>query len=204
MLKNSDSSFAEAFFLLLILALTFTGQTQLFFANTKANAATLSGVNPLSFNWSMRERFGTKDENGLVNYHWNSDAQKYDKTYVNPHTWTVDFDACADLPPQSVLGWEIDGQALTEKKCTFSYEFPALKTSVVKLTVTTPDGQTDTAEASLTLKDLFIVSIGDSFASGEGNPDVPRHKLKRAKWIDEPCHRSAVAAPAQAAMTIEL
>ena len=151
----------------------------------------------------MRERFGAKDENGLVDYRWNGDEQKYDNDYVNPNSWTVDFDSCAALPPQSLLRWEIDGQALTETKCSFSHQFPTLKTYVVKLSVTTPDGQTVTAEVSMTLKDLFVVSIGDSFASGEGNPDIPRHKLKGARWIDSPCHRSARAAHAQAAMTIE-
>ena len=203
MCKNSGSLFSDAGFLLLILLLTLTGQTDAFSVNTRAKAATLSSADPISFKWSMRERFGAKDKNGLVDYHWKGETQKYDDIYVNPTSWTVDFDGCAALPPQSVLRWEIDGQALSETKCSFSHEFSALKTYVVKLSATTPDGQTSTAEASVALKDLFIVSIGDSFASGQGNPDKPRHNLHRARWIYEPCHRSALAGPAQAAMTIE-
>jgi hypothetical protein len=92
---------------------------------------------------------------------------------------------------------------LSESRCSFARDFPALQTYVVKLTATTPDGQMSTAEASVTLRDLFIVSIGDSFASGEGNPDKPRHKLNRARWVDAPCHRSALAGPALAAILLE-
>ena len=60
----------------------------------------------------------------------------------------------------------------------------------------------------IAVKDLLVVGLGDSFASGEGNPDVPitlsaenRHRnsfprRKRndvggnAQWMDETCHRS--------------
>uniref|UniRef100_A0A158P7K0 PPM-type phosphatase domain-containing protein n=1 Tax=Angiostrongylus cantonensis TaxID=6313 RepID=A0A158P7K0_ANGCA len=37
----------------------------------------------------------------------------------------------------------------------------------------------------------WVAIIGDSFASGEGNPDVPRHGEKEAQWIDDRCHRSS-------------
>jgi hypothetical protein len=69
--------------------------------------------------------------------------------------------------------------------------------------VTTPDGQSNSARASVTLKDLLIVSIGDSFASGEGNPDKSRQDPGGVKWVDERCHRSEWAGPARAALIIE-
>ncbi len=70
------------------------------------------------------------------------------------------------------------------------------------------------------VKDLLIVGLGDSFASGEGNPDVSvamtgarRHNNlypKReqndaggnAQWLDEPCHRSMYGHQLRAAMQI--
>ncbi len=61
----------------------------------------------------------------------------------------------------------------------------------------------------VTVKDVFIVSIGDSYGSGEGNPDIPQKfddlgfVSAGAKWVDERCHRSATAGAAQAAMAIE-
>ncbi|KAJ1361882.1 hypothetical protein KIN20_021249 [Parelaphostrongylus tenuis] len=38
---------------------------------------------------------------------------------------------------------------------------------------------------------LWVAIIGDSFASGEGNPDVSKHGDKEAQWIDDRCHRSS-------------
>ncbi len=60
-------------------------------------------------------------------------------------------------------------------------------------------------EQPVYIKDYLIISIGDSFASGEGNPDIPRQASSGnpARWQDERCHRSATAGPAQAALEIE-
>ncbi|HEY6229671.1 MAG TPA: GDSL-type esterase/lipase family protein [Pyrinomonadaceae bacterium] len=170
-----------------------------------------TGVQPVSsssssvfgFSWSMRPRFGAKNSSGLVEYHWNPTTQKYDDSYISPGSWTVDFDGCSSVSSQSALKWEIDGQAIPETQCRFSRPFSELKTYVVKLTAAAPGGQTESAEASVVLKDYFIVSIGDSFASGEGNPDKPRQGIGQEKWVDKRCHRSAVAGPAQAAVILE-
>jgi hypothetical protein len=117
--------------------------------------------------------------------------------------WTVDFDACGTVPSPGELRWDIDGQPLSQTTCSFSHDFTELKSYVVSLTVTTLDGQSNSARASVTLRDLLIVSIGDSFASGEGNPDKMREDPGGVKWIDERCHRSAWAGPARAAIIIE-
>ena len=72
-------------------------------------------------------------------------------------------------------------------------------------------------EQQVVVKDYLIVSLGESFASGEGNPDVPQRYepnyvynmqvgwklIEPARWQDERCHRSAYAGPAQAALAIE-
>lgn len=168
MFKASNCRVLEACFLLLILGLVLTVQTSHFTPVVKAKAATRRGADSITLKWSMRNRFGVKGDNGLVNYHWNGETQRYDDSYVNPKVWTVDFDGCEGFPPQSVFRWEIDGQPLSETRCSFARDFPALQTYLIKLTATAPDGQTNTAEASVTVRDLFIVSIGDSFASGEG------------------------------------
>lgn len=70
------------------------------------------------------------------------------------------------------------------------------------------------------VKDLLIVGLGDSFASGEGNPDVPvqfssdrRYKnlyprrarndgSGEAQWLDEVCHRSLYSYQLRAALQI--
>jgi lysophospholipase L1-like esterase len=91
---------------------------------------------------------------------------------------------------------------LAETQCRFTHAFATQGAHAVKLSVTTPAGETSSFDETVNIKDLFIVSIGDSYASGEGNPDKPR-KLLKAGWIDSRCHRSATAGPALAALTIE-
>lgn len=160
-----------------------------------------------SFKWSMPRRFGPKNSAGMVDYHWNEVTQTYDSAYVNPPKWTVEFDACNPAAaPNSTFQWEIDGAVVpnsTSTVCSLSHPFTVQKTYQVKLTVTAPDGQTTVAETGVTVRDILIVSIGDSFASGQGNPDIPKQGKTRAKWVDNICSRSAFAGAAQAALSIE-
>jgi hypothetical protein len=48
-------------------------------------------------------------------------------------------------------------------------------------------------KAEVDVDDRLIVAIGDSVASGEGNP------VGRRRWLDTPCHRSPAAGFEQAA-----
>ncbi|KAH7702111.1 Protein Y39B6A.7 [Aphelenchoides avenae] len=43
--------------------------------------------------------------------------------------------------------------------------------------------------------DYWFVAVGDSYASGEGNPDEPVGNGHPAKWLLEPCHRSTRSWP---------
>src|SRR4051794_3613356 len=57
-------------------------------------------------------------------------------------------------------------------------------------------------------RDYFIVSIGDSFASGEGNPDVPCRGFNGCAdedpvWQYKDCHRSEWAGPSRSALALE-
>jgi PKD repeat protein len=143
---------------------------------------------------------------GIVDFHWNPQTRKYDDRYVNPGSWRVDFDA-RDLgaPVNSTYQWEIDGAAVSQPTTspTLTHDFTDQRTYDVKLTVTAPDGTQTISQGPVTVKDLLIVSIGDSFASGQGNPDIPKQGNTPAKWVDRPCARSADAGPAQAARSIE-
>ena len=68
-----------------------------------------------------------------------------------------------------------------------------------------------TATSSIRVKDLLVVSIGDSYASGEGNPVVPG--IISPEWAYSPdpamnaqnadAHRSTIAGPAQFALQRE-
>ncbi|KAK6052656.1 hypothetical protein COOONC_09839, partial [Cooperia oncophora] len=50
---------------------------------------------------------------------------------------------------------------------------------------------------SFEVRSLWLAVIGDSFASGEGNPDIYQHDGTSARWLDEQCHRSSKSFAAQ-------
>ena len=156
------------------------------------------------FTWRMQDRFGPRTKEGLIDYRWDRVHNVYDRDYVNPTSWNVDFDGCSS---STIAGarfvWEIDGQTMAESQCRFAHAFATQGAHAIRLTIVTPANESTSFPATIiTVKDLLIVSIGDSYASGEGNPDKPRKFLK-AGWIDSRCHRSATAGPALAALTIE-
>lgn len=83
----------------------------------------------------------------------------------------------------------------------------------VKLTATGLAGTSKpvSTTSNVLVKDVLIVSIGDSYASGEGNPVVPG--VFEPQWAYSPdpamntenanAHRSTIAAPAQFALQLE-
>jgi len=56
-----------------------------------------------------------------------------------------------------------------------------------------------TATATIAPRDHLVVSLGDSVASGEGNPDAVRKPI----WLEQRCHRSLLSGAAQAALAAE-
>jgi lysophospholipase L1-like esterase len=199
MFRNSKANSPQRSSLILVIAVLLFVPFCLMMARRARSAPAATA----SFSWKMRERFGNPGADGLTEYHWNSEKESYADEYVHPKAWTVDFDGCANLPPQAVSKWEFDGQAVNETTCSLSRDFSALGPHSVRLTVSTPDGQSSTVQSNIILRDYFIVSIGDSFASGEGTPDKQRGDPGGVRWVDRRCHRSAMAGPARAAAVIE-
>ncbi|MDD4929796.1 MAG: hypothetical protein PHP85_11010 [Gallionella sp.] len=89
---------------------------------------------------------------------------------------------------------------------TCSHEFPQISNleHKVQVDVTYSDQSPGTFKGTIP-SDFRIIIIGDSYASGEGNPDRENgngffnNVMGSALWMDERCHRSAWAAPMQAA-----
>jgi hypothetical protein len=104
--------------------------------------------------------------------------------------------------------FSIDGgepvRARGRDQCTFRVQVPELGDHTFKVVIL-DDGGAEIAgsdEVDATLRDLLVVSIGDSVASGEGNPVRPTlHAIRH--YRDEQCHRSEVAGQAQAALALE-
>jgi hypothetical protein len=92
--------------------------------------------------------------------------------------------------------FELDGQSVTAsptRGCGFDLA-PTLPGDH-KLEMTAVG---EHATADLKLRDYLVVSVGDSVASGEGNPDGPG-----PLWLETRCHRSLQSGAAQAALAVE-
>jgi hypothetical protein len=169
------------------------------------------------FDWAMPSRFG-KDL-GDDPTKWTDpikhDGQWYTLSpswqFIHTRTWKVTLTA---FPPAGVsvrnYDWKIDGQFITQTQSSFDYEFPAQGTYPVELTINATDGRSGSVAKNVLVKDLLIVSLGDSVASGEGNPDdagyqvLPPAKSIPPTWANRRCHRSMYSGPAQAAKAIEV
>ena len=176
--------------------------------------------------------------------HWDAATNTYRRSYVYPSSYTLELNACASDGGASADGrktpitrytWfieSLDGVELDRSRsvsigCRELVEVPQLGRYRVALTVENIAGERARASATAEIRDLLIVSIGDSFAAGEGNPDQPavwRDKTlvpipddievwppdvdfdlvdEMPVWMDERCHRSAKSGHFRAARQIE-
>ncbi|MEI7744174.1 MAG: hypothetical protein WCK58_10575, partial [Chloroflexota bacterium] len=157
-----------------------------------------------AFDWSVPSRFGPDTEApiGLIDY------RKTPSEVALPATLATTLDGCASIPDGgSFMGfsWRIDGQVAAGTDCTLVTSLAPKTVHQVELTVT-QDGVQNTVTHDVQVDDLLVVSIGDSVASGEGNPDIPGGSAAldgNATWQDRQCDRSAKSGPALAARQLE-
>ncbi|HTL86285.1 MAG TPA: PKD domain-containing protein [Acidimicrobiia bacterium] len=184
---------------------------------------------PITFDWSMPDRFGMDaNGDGLVDYFTGSDYCPTDQADecahlpktspydISPSSWHVDLTACDSSLGQvagATFTWQLVGGTgtLTSNGPGCADEdltVPAEGVYKVKLTVSSSLG-TDTMTKDVVVQDWLIVSMGDSYGSGEGNADVEQDwgahwpPVLEAKWEDRRCHRSANAGSARAAKWLE-
>lgn len=182
------------------------------------------------FEWSMENRFGRDDDrDGVTDYHWDEATATYDQSYVNPTEFKVNFDGCPTQEESDSAGtsnsnsytWDFgDGTTRTLQNCRPSHDYTREGTFTAKLTYRDPSTNAEVgSEKQVKVQDYLIVSLGDSYGSGEGAVDRPiptrigwggadNNKFGtwatgEAKWVDKRCHRSANAGAAQAARTLE-
>lgn len=158
---------------------------------------------------------------------WNEDEGLYDASQLFRTTNSI-------VASSSIKGedcsWEVrhtDTNALTDQKRGDCSQSPYLKLPNIsanyELRLSTADGQ-PIANTPIRIKQKLVVALGDSFASGEGNPDHPAEfgtnldrglihdwfiahdnpavlaREKQAAWWDRACHRSLLSWPAMAAL----
>jgi lysophospholipase L1-like esterase len=141
------------------------------------------------------------------------------RAYVDPpHGYQVTLDAShsVGLQPYTSFYWKVmnsEGREVVTphgERRTINL-LPGSYTVDVRTDEPGPGGRPVSASTKITVKDVLIVSIGDSYASGEGNPIVPG--IRNPEWAYSPdpemniqnakAHRSTIAGPAQFALELQ-
>ncbi|PZF77367.1 hypothetical protein DK847_08585 [Aestuariivirga litoralis] len=144
--------------------------------------------------------------------------------YVMPQSHAIEMWLSGqNVPAAAVCEWRIGGQLVAQTSCSdrVSGEGVALPYPGGAEISVNVVGEAPIITAAR-VKDLLIAGLGDSFASGEGNPNRPVafsdtrrfrnfYPLRRqndagggAEWTDELCHRSLYGQQLRAALQIAI
>ena len=138
--------------------------------------------------------------------------------YLSAEGFPVTLNACGSQG--STFKWSISNtgtgavkqlasKPLTPKTCKTRVTLPE---GGYRFTLEVEEGKASAVRAiDATVKNILMLSLGDSYASGEGNPRNVQAWIEqgglfssfRPYWDDAECHRSAHSAPAQAALALE-
>jgi lysophospholipase L1-like esterase len=177
-------------------------------AGLPARACILYDVVCAEFTWQVADRFMP------VWTSWGSMAHpgNYDPS-VFRQPFLLLIDACRSTggtAPLTSYSWTFlpeDSPRVavyrTTGSCRIRIPLPAEGVYDVSLTVRARDGRAATVMRRVVLRDMLIVSLGDSYASGEGSPEVVVGATSAGEWQDRRCHRSRFSGPAQAALELE-
>ena len=168
----------------------------------------------LRYEWSIGDRYGLDaDNDGIVD---NPDGLKdlaKDKAWIQNPTYQLTFDSCSSpaVTERSALNPSFtltltgpESKTVNGSNCKITVPVTKLGSFKAVLDVKVAGVSVDTREETITPKDNLIVSVGDSVASGEGNPDtLESGTFWSPKWQNKQCHRTSLAGPAQAALRLE-
>jgi lysophospholipase L1-like esterase len=162
--------------------------------------------------WSMVPRFAADPLHGGQPDLPNTPA------YVNPTDgFGVQLDAShsAGIGPSTTFSWEVidsrgDATPLGGEDPTVDLPPGPYTVELTAIGLSGSDGP-QYAAVDIQVKDILIVSIGDSYASGEGNPVVPGATSPQWAYSPDPAmdlenadaHRSTIAGPAQFALRLQ-
>ncbi len=167
------------------------------------------------FDWEARRRYN--GGGGVISsWYWNESENRYNPEYIHPTGFWLGFNGCLtqlerdksynNVQTDYIYEWNVQGQVTTKRSCYFNFNFPAQARYNVGLTVKNLDGTIFHSLASqlVTVKDIFILALGDSYGSGEGAPDVEKSDNQAVRWQSPRCHRSANSAASKAAYALEV
>ncbi|WP_421120939.1 hypothetical protein ACE2AJ_06535 [Aquihabitans daechungensis] len=168
----------------------------------------------LRYEWSIGDRYGIDaNSDGIVdNPDGITDLAK-DKAFIQSPTYQLTFDSCAStavterasLNPSFTLTLTgPESKTVNGSNCKITVPVTKLGSYKAKVDVKVAGVSVDSREETIEPKDHLIVSVGDSVASGEGNPDtLESSTFWSPKWQNKQCHRTSLAGPAQAALRME-
>jgi hypothetical protein len=144
--------------------------------------------------------------------------------YLNPQAYDIELWLAGRgmaVPATAVCEWRIDGRLVAETSCAERVSGPGVELPYpggAEISVNVTGEPPIIAEARV--RDLLIAGLGDSFASGEGNPNLPvafsetrrfrnlfpvrqqNDASGNAQWTDELCHRSLYGQQLRTALQI--
>jgi hypothetical protein len=121
---------------------------------------------------------------------------------VKPAHWRVNLDACASTGPIASYEWQLDGAPLaTLASCAGAF-FEVDEEGVHEVTLRVHDGAAEVASMTraVRVQDWLVIGLGDSYGSGEGNPDQP----VTVSQLDALSTAQAALAAAEQALTARL
>ena len=135
---------------------------------------------------------------------WNPATAQYDLNYVRSQNRPAELTFAGGKSCE----WTVNGTKVSGNSCE---NVPVTLKVNVNTVALVADGKPVNKLEQPFVKDYFAVVLGNSTASGEGNPEVPASRLPSidnsmhttmpnfrfvpAKWLDERCHRSMISAP---------
>ena len=163
-----------------------------------------------AFTWSMPATARDGDGDGRIDKYINGNRSA---DVPSDGRYDVRLDACSGpLPAQYRYLWHMVGPGGVTRTATHDRCAGRVRLEEGPWTVTMKTkrsaGEVAVTQGSqaIDVRNHLIVSLGDSYASGEGNPDGTIHVEglpDKPKWMHRDCHRSAKAASALAAVELE-
>jgi len=122
------------------------------------------------WDWAMASRFVDRNPAQPETV-----GDRYFAGPVNPGSWRVDFDACATGGLVFEYRWYVDDALIASRPdCDgFHHFFPSEGDHAVRLVTVGTAGEEVASARAIRVDDLLIFGLGDSYGSGEGNPDRP-------------------------------
>lgn len=159
--------------------------------SARADLPPIGPLNPIAvFDWEMPARTGLDANNDGVIDARTTQASIVLDTSVVSGKWQVNFNACDSVPShgQSIQTyiWTIDrGEPHSGESCGgFTHYFAEEGKYEITLEVEDTAGNRAHVIRDIVVQDWLIIALGDSYGSGQGNPDIPMEELRVENAIE--------------------